>query len=233
MQDIIVVEHRDMPSPDRGRRHLHDRGFRIRAVGPFRGEALPALDERMAGVVIMGGPQYVTHLDEFPYLKAEMDFAGKAMAKGLPVLGICLGAQLIARHLGASVADHPDESVAFGYYEVKPTRDGRDFLSEGLHAPAGNVQGFEVPAGATLLAEGDMFPNQAFRVDGNTYGLQFHPEVTRPILDLWQDVLATNYGRPGAQSRRQQDEGFERHDERLDGWYTSFLDRLFGTPEMP
>ncbi len=230
MNEIIVVRHREGAKSDRCLIHLEKRGYTLRPVSPYLGEALPVLDGRTAGVVFEGGPQLVSDLDRHPYLADEMDFAGRAMGRGVPLLAICLGAQVLARHLGARVAGHPEGYVAFGYYPLKPTAAGSDLIPEGLHVPAGNVQGFDLPAGATLLAEGEIFPNQAFRVDGAVYAFQFHPEATRPIWDRWQTVLAGNYGKPGAQTRAQQDAGFDRYDGPLDAWFTGFLDRLFGDP---
>jgi len=235
MREIIVIEHSLMPAPDRGQRHLAARGFVVRTIKPFAGEAVPDVDGRTAGVVIMGGPQMVTDLDDAPYLRNEMALAGQAMARGLPLLGICLGAQMIAHHLGARVGYHDGGHIAFGYYPVTPTEAGRDLLpGDGpdthLHAPAGNAQGFDLPAGATLLARGDIFPNQAYRIGETTYGFQFHPEVTRPILDLWQEELIDSYGKPHSQSREEQDAHFARFDAPLHAWFTGFLDAFFGTP---
>jgi GMP synthase (glutamine-hydrolysing) len=230
MKDIHVIEHREFPTPDRGQRHLAERGFNVRPAAPYRGDPLPDLNGNTAGVMIMGGPGYVTHLEEFPYLVDEMDFVGRVTAKDVPLLGICLGAQVIARYMGAEVAFHPHEQVAFGYYELFPTAEGRGFLPDGLHAPAGNSQDFDVPTGATLLAQGALFPNQAYRVGDATCGLQFHPEVTRPILDLWHELLVDNFDMPGAQDRDLQNAGFERHDAALHDWYSDFLDRFFGPP---
>ena len=232
MQEIIVVRHRSRKTEvDRGIVHLEARGFALRPVSPYLGEPLPEIDGRTTGVVIEGGPQMITDTDQHPYLLDEIDFAGRAMASGVPVLGICLGAQVLARQLGAAVDYHPDGRVAFGYYEVEATEAGRDLFLPGLHAPAGNAQGFELPAGTTLLARGRLFPNQAFRIDGNIYALQFHPEVTRSILSHWQNILHYHYDKPGAQTREQQDALYERHDPPLDAWYTGFLDRIFGVPE--
>jgi GMP synthase (glutamine-hydrolysing) len=236
MPDIIVIEHSEMPAPDRAQQHLAARGFAVRTVKPFAGEAVPAIDERTAGVVIMGGPQMVTDIDGYPYLRDEMALADQAMDRGLPLLGICLGAQMIAHHLGATVSYHEDGCIAFGYYPIDPTVEGRAvFPGRGgepvLHVPAGNAQGFDLPPGATLLARGEIFHNQAYRIGHSTYGFQFHPELTRPILDLWQEVLAGNYGKPGTQTREEQDAGFARYDAPLHVWFTGFLDDFFGTPE--
>jgi len=159
MKDIHVIEHREFPEPDRGQLFLADKGFNICLTAPYRGEALPDLNDNTAGVIIMGGPQYLTHLEEFPYLSDEMEFAGKVMAKAIPLLGICLGSQIIARHLGARVA--------------------------------------------------------------------FHPEVTRPILDFWHELLIDKFDTPGTQNQGLQNQCFDRHDLILHEWYTGFLDRLF------
>jgi GMP synthase (glutamine-hydrolysing) len=228
MSEIIVVRHRDGPAADRGIDHLEARGFTLTPVRPYLGEPLPEFDHRTAGVLIEGGPQAVTDIARHPFMLDEMDYAGRAMARGLPLLCICLGAQILARHLGAAVDYHPDGHAAFGYYPLEPTEAAKDLFPAGLQYPAGNVQGFELPAGATLLAKGTLFPNQAFRMNGNTYAFQFHPEVTRPILTHWQTILADNHAKPGAQTRAEQDAALERYDGMLHEWYTGFLDGLFG-----
>ncbi len=235
MREIFILEHGPMPEPDRGQKHLAARGFAVRSVASYDGEAVPDVDERTAGIVIMGGPQMVTDLDAASYLRDEIALADKAMKRDVPVVGICLGAQMLALHLGAHVGYHDDGHVAFGYYPLDPTDDGLDILpghdpGPPLHVPAGNAQGFDLPAGATLLARGEVFPNQAYRVGQMTYGFQFHPELTRPILDQWQRVLAGNYGKPGTQTRAEQDALFGRHDARLHDWFTRFLDDVFGDP---
>lgn len=227
MRDILVIEHRDYPVADRGQLHLAERGFNVRRSANVRGEPLPELDENTAGMIVMGGPQNMTQLDEFPFLIDEMKLAERAMEKGIPLLGICLGAQMIAHALGAHVGDHPDGHVAFGYYEVVPTAEGKAVLPAGLHAPAGNAQGFDLPAGATLLAQGELFPNQAYRVGSTVCGLQFHPEVTRSILDIWHVVLGDKFAKPGAQDQETQNRCFSQHDAALHDWYTGFLDNMF------
>ncbi|QKV18353.1 glutamine amidotransferase-related protein [Oricola thermophila] len=225
---IIVIEHWDLAEPDFGRRHLAARGFDVQVVEPWRGERLPELTGDEAGVMVMGGPQYVTRTDEAPYLLDEFRFAEAAMAKGVRTVGICLGSQILAHVLGARVGFHPEGCTALGFYDLLPTEQGRAWFLEGMKVLAGNSQGWEMPSGVTPLARGDLFPNQAFVADGTAVALQFHPEVTRPILDQWQEEFASLVGRPGTQSVEQQDAGFAAHDAALKAWYSDFLDDWFG-----
>lgn len=228
---LIVIEHWTLAEPDFGRQHLRTVGHNVQVVEPWRGECLPELTGEEAGVMLMGGPQYVTHLDEAPYLRDELRFAEEAMKLGVPLVGICLGSQLIAHMLGARVGFHPEELNTFGYYDLHPTAEGRVCFPVALKVLAGNSQGWDMPSGVTPLAHGEVFPNQAFRAGDSTIAFQFHPEVTRSILDQWQDEYAAMIGRPGTQSVAQQDAGFARHDPALKAWYADFLDGWFGRPE--
>lgn len=227
MREIIVIGHETPVDRDNGVRHLEERGFAIRPYRPDQGEQLPSIDGRTAGVIVLGGPQYVSDLDRFPYLRYEMAYIDSVMKAEVPLLGICLGGQLIAAELGAKVDFHPEGNVALGYYPLHVTDPGRAWFPEDLTVLAGNAQGFSCPTGATMLATGDVFPNQAFHYGANTIALQFHPEVTRTILDQWQDELAGNIGKPGTQSLAEQNEGFVRYNGRLTEWYRLLLDRIF------
>lgn len=228
---IHVIEHWRIAEPDYGRRHLAGRGFDVRVAEPWKGEALPELSGDEAGIMLMGGPQYVTELDDAPYLKKEMRFAERAMKLGVPVVGVCLGSQMLAHMLGARVGFHPEDHATFGYYDLYPTGAGRSYFPERMKVLAGNSQGWEMPAGATPLAYGEVFENQAFLYGRNTIALQFHPEVTRPILDQWQDEFASMIGQAGTQTIEEQDLGFAAHDAAIKRWYAGFLDDWFGSPE--
>lgn len=227
MKKIIVIGHETPVDRDHGIRHLEQRGFAVRSYRPDQGEGLPPLDEQTAGVVVLGGPQYVSELDRFPYLRDEMAYIGDVIEAEIPLLGICLGGQLIAAELGGTVDFHPKGHVAFGYYPLHVTETGKHWIPDDLTVLAGNAQGFSCPASAALLAGGEVFPNQAFLYGASTIALQFHPEVTRRILDQWQDELRGNIGKPGTQTLDEQDRGFERHNGRLTQWYQSLLDRHF------
>jgi GMP synthase (glutamine-hydrolysing) len=230
---IHVIEHWALAEPDFGRHHLIDRGFDMRVVEPWKGEALPELTGEEAGVMLMGGPQYVTALDEAPYLADEMRFAEEAMEKGVPLVGICLGSQMIAHMLGAQVGYHADGHSCFGFYELAPTDAGQALLPKTMQVLAGNAQGWDMPSDVTPLAYGEIFPNQAFQAGETTIALQFHPEVTRPILQQWQDEYGDMIGKPGTHSVERQWADFEAHDAALKAWYADFLDGWFGASAAP
>ena len=228
---LYVVEHWEIAEPDAGRRHLIARGHDVRVIEPWRGQALPDLTGDEAGVLVMGGPQHVTAIDDHPFLHDECRFIEQAMEKAVPLVGVCLGSQLIAHVLGATVANNPGDRMTMGYYDLDVTEAGRSFFPHNLKTLNGNRQSWSLPDGAVMLAHGaaDLSPNQAFAYGDTTVGLQFHPEVTRTILDQWQRLFVASIGHSGAQTKAEQDAGFDRHDAALKQWYCGFLDRWFQT----
>ena len=166
-------------------------GIPLRYAGPLDGPP-PAL-ERCAGLVVLGGTMNVDQIDQFPFLAQERELIRDAVAQRVPVLGICLGAQLLARSLGAAVrrAPHPE----LGFTAVRPTpatRADRVLGDGGEHEVffQWHEDTFELPKGATLLLTGEVVTNQAFRVGQRAWGFQFHAEVTRPKLEAWFDQSA-------------------------------------------
>jgi len=147
---------------------------------------LPAQVDEAQGLIVMGGAMSVN--DSLPWLRQEERCLVRAISSGIPIFGVCLGAQLLAKCLGARVS--PMGCKEIGWYPVRFTEDARqDPLFEGL-APEETVfqwhgDTFELPAGSVRLAESDLCANQAFRSGSNLYGVQFHPEVTPGIIDSW------------------------------------------------
>ena len=229
---ILILEHMDHATPDAGLSHLRARGAQARVVHAWKGEALPGLED-VDGLLVMGGPQMVTDLATQPWMQQEMALMRGALDRGLPMLCVCLGAQMLAHALGAQVAPDPAGRIAWGFHEVRPLPGRQDQIPEnpipeGLTVLSGNFQGFSRPPGAEMLATAEgPWANQAFRV-GAALATQFHPEVTRPILDTWQAELGAHLHRPGAASLARQDADFVRHDPALKAWYRGLLDRHFG-----
>lgn len=228
---VLLVRHGDGPADDRVVTHLENRGFSLDTRRPYQGDMLGVPDDDLAGTVIYGGMQNVYEIETHPSLKEEYRWIDACLGAGVPMLGLCQGAQQIAWHLGAKVGPMPGDACEFGYVEVSPTKDGRAFLPAPRYMLQAHFHEAELPTGAVHLAYSDRCENQAFRWGDKVYGLQFHPEQTRAGFARWQRPDNDLYARPGAQSKAQQDALGARHDAVQGAWFTDFLDTLFRRPE--
>jgi GMP synthase (glutamine-hydrolysing) len=150
----------------------------------------PGLDE-ISGLVVFGGEMNVDETDRYPYLLIQRRLMRRAVDTGLPVLGICLGAQMLARALDARVYRSPVREL--GFKPVRLTDAGRRDVLLGAFRTGDRVfqwheDTFELPHGAELLASGDDVAVQAFRLGGNAWGVQFHFEVDAPGVEAWLRV---------------------------------------------
>jgi GMP synthase (glutamine-hydrolysing) len=140
----------------------------------------------------------------------------------------------MARHLGARVYDREDERVEVGYYPIRPTVEGRPLFDDPQYVYQWHGQGFDLPSGAVQLAEGDEFPVQAMRYGPCAYGIQFHPELTTPMMDAWLTFASHRLSQPGAQPAELHRKGRAAHDATLRAWLGRFLDHWLpveaGTP---
>lgn len=163
-------------------------GFRIRYVNFARHpDAQPSLDG-YDGIVILGGPMSANDTDRLPHLVTEMNLIEQAMQRNLPMLGICLGAQLIAKTLGAAVYPSPEKEI--GWYDVSPTgeADNDPLLSKFRNSEKifqWHGETFDMPRSTRHLAFSALCANQAFRYGDNVYGFQFHLEVDEPMIHRW------------------------------------------------
>jgi GMP synthase (glutamine-hydrolysing) len=228
---VVVIRHGDDPPDDRVHTWLSMNGFKVDLRLPFAGEGLGELEADVAGTVLHGGPYNAFDLDLHAFLREEDRWIGACLEAGVPMLGICQGAQQIAVHLGAEAGPIDGEPYEFGYYRVDPVAGAEDFLDRSRWFTQSHFHMFDIPDGAERLASSDAFENQAFRYGRNVYGLQFHPEVTVEGFRRWQGVDWSPYGQQGAQTREEQDILMKDHDRDQADWFFSFMDRLFGRPE--
>lgn len=153
-----------------------------------RGDPLPDRLKGYDGLIVLGGPMSVHDQAEYPHLARAENLIREAVAERVPTLGVCLGAQLIAKALGASVYPNPVKEI--GCHSVELTDAGvRDPLFAGLGPEVLVFQWhgdtFDLPRGATLLARAPLCHHQAFQVGEVVYGLQFHLEVTAEMVVTW------------------------------------------------
>lgn len=225
---VVLIRHGDDPDDDRVVTYFRSSNVEPVIVRPFKGEALGEIDSSVVASAIYGGPFNVFDEDKHPFLHDEARWIRQCMAQGVPLLGICQGAQQIARVLGAEVGPKPGEPTEFGYYELTPTEAGRAYFPTDLVVAESHFHEFQIPPGAELLAGSALFGQQAFRYGETTFGLQFHAEVTPDGFRRWQDAPWARYGRPGVQTREEQDRLMAAHDKAQHDWFMGFLERLFG-----
>lgn len=167
--------------------YLEEAGVRVDTVRLYAGEKLPETPDGYNAIISMGGPMNVYEYDKYWYLEPETRFLRTAISAGTPVLGVCLGAQLIAHALGARISRSPVKEVGWGTVRLTAEAVDDPFfqgLPETLDVFQWHEDTFDVPESGFSMATGAECPNQAFRAF-NAYGLQFHVEVDEELIRLW------------------------------------------------
>jgi len=180
MPSILVIQQAEVETPGIICRLASKRNVHLEYVRTFAGQSVPGRLGDHAGLLIMGGPMGVYEQDDYPFLGDELLLIAAAVGAAAPVLGICLGSQLLAAALGADVK--PGKQKEIGWYPVTLSSEARtDRLFQDLppHFICFHWHGdvFSLPRGATPLASSALTPCQAFRYAKNAYGLLFHLEV--------------------------------------------------------
>ena len=183
---VLVFRHVPFEGLGHIRPVLEERGITFEYADLYRSGARSPETATAAGLIFMGGPMSVN--DGLPYLEQEIEYIRGAAKSGQPVLGVCLGAQLVAKALGGRVYRNPVSEI--GWFAVHPNGGaGEDLLFRGF-CDSETVfhwhnETFDLPHAATLLASSERCRHQAFRVGSHIYGLQFHLEVTPEMIDDW------------------------------------------------
>lgn len=186
MPRVTCFQHIDNEGPGSLLDVLRSKQVEVDIVKPFQGEPVP---ERLGdGLIVLGGPQGVYERGRYIWLERELDAIRKCLDSSLPVLGICLGAQMLSHAAGGQVFRGALPEV--GWFPVKLTTEGKlDPLLLGtpeiFEAFHWHGDTFDLPEGAIRLAGSEWYPNQMFKLGQNAYGFQCHLEVTEGIVKSW------------------------------------------------
>ncbi len=217
---------------------IRARGHRTRFVNFDREpDATPSID-RYRGLIVLGGPMNVEDRHALPHLRTELEVIEQALEADKPVLGICLGAQLLAHVLGGEVRHNGASEI--GWHDIETTAQGR---TDPVLAPLQSLEKvfqwhsytFEVPTAAELLATGDICRNQAFRYGESAYGFQFHMEMSEALVHRWLEAPrhAAALAAQGDNSRERIREDTKKHLAKMQGVaaevFNNFLD-IVGRP---
>ncbi|MEP4704810.1 MAG: glutamine amidotransferase [Hyphomicrobiales bacterium] len=224
-KNILIILHQASSSPGRVGQMLIKKGYTLDIRRPRFGEPLPETMDDHHGAIIFGGPMSANDTDDF--VKKEIDCCGVPLRDKAPFLGICLGAQMLVKHLGGDVFGHKEGMAEVGYYPLQDLRENTD----GQIMPAApdfmyqwHREGFSVPSSARLLMRSEMFENQAISVGENAFGVQFHTELTLAMLYRWLVTGVERTKLPGAQTRALHLEGRLIYDAAIRSWLDKFLD---------
>jgi len=219
---LLLIVHQKTSDPGRVGRWLAAHGFALAIRCPALGAPLPATMDDHAGGVVFGGPISAND-DHLDFIRTELDWVGRCLEEGTPLLGICLGAQMMARALGGQVAGHPGGEVEIGFWPIRATPAGRALFGDGLTVYQWHREGIDLPAGVTALADSDRFANQAFEVTPSTLGIQFHAELTTGMMNRWLQRGAPDLSVAGTQGRADQIAARRAFDPALRRWLDRFL----------
>lgn len=187
MMHFLVLQHLAIEPPALIAETLRSAGHTLTTIHLDQGDELPASTEHIDGVIIMGGPQSANDIHTV-YICEELIWLKQAIDEGLPILGICLGAQIMAKAAGAEICSSPVRELGwFPVYQTQASESDPLFslMQDGLMVFQWHGETFSLPNSMTLAATHPDVPAQAFRLGKAQYGMQFHIEVTEQIIEDW------------------------------------------------
>ncbi len=188
---VLFIKHRDIEGPGTIADFLEDNKLPYTVLDLSSGDKVPKLEKDFQVVVCLGGPMNVYEEEKYRFLKEEDILLKRIAEDNVPFLGICLGAQLIAKATGAGVTKNPEKEI--GWYKIVLTDNGlKDDLFKDLPEVFKVFQWhgdtFGIPQGGKRLAFSELCQNQALKYGRNIYGIQFHVEVTKDMISQWLDA---------------------------------------------
>jgi len=190
---ILILKHAAIEGAGSIGDYFDGKYYEVKTLEMWKGDILPGSIDHIEAVICMGGPMNVYQESEFPFLKHEDAFIREIVKRGVPFLGVCLGAQLLAKACGSLVYRAPVGEM--GWSEVRLTPAGSadpmfKNLPQVLSVFQWHEDTFDIPDAGTLLATSRSCANQAFCIGKRAYGFQFHVEVSPDIVSSWVAALA-------------------------------------------
>lgn len=227
---VLAVAHLEAWAENRILASIRSLGFAVDVCCVESGHRVPVSAVSYAGIIIGGGLTPVIEAERHPYMKRELRLIRDALARNVPYLGICLGAQLLAAALGETAEPAAGNQSELGYHPIQsldPVMDGLRFVFQW------HWEGVALPRNATLLASGILFPTQAFRAGTNAYGMQFHPCVGPEQIASWIGSFPSDRvtGDRNALILEQQALAAQ-HDPAVKRWLAGFLPQWLGMPAL-
>ena len=228
MKKVLYVLHQKTSVAGDVGNKFKNRGFNADIIRPPLGDILPTDLTPYSAIVIFGGPMSVN--DDEQFIRDEINWMKQIIESNIPFLGICLGAQILAKYLGCDVVKNKDDLAEIGFYEIEPVGEGDNIFKKQNIFYQFHTEGFEIPSGCELLARGDFFKNQAFKYQ-NCYALQFHPEVNFKLHMRWLYLVLLKNPKKlfvkGAQNIFVQLYYRYKYNKNISNWLDSFLDQYF------
>ena len=224
---LLILHQKKSVSGDIGIK-LINRGYKLDFCIPSLGEILPHNIDMYSLIVVFGGPMSANDNDEF--ITNEIRFMKLIIDSNIPYLGICLGAQFLAKYLGASIRKNDNNLSEIGFFNIYPSKDGKNLFKNQKIFYQFHSEGFGIPLNCQVLAYGDSFKYQAFKYK-NCYAFQFHPEVNFTMHLRWLFLVLIKDPRKlfvkGSQSIVYQLFLRLKYNNKISLWLDDFLDNYF------
>lgn len=230
MKNILLITHSTQPDLGKINTIFTQLGATLQPCCLPCGDTLPANLNGIDGLMLMGSAHGVYDAQSLPWMQKEIAWMEEiGLQSGLPTLGICFGAQLLAYMYGGSV-EKGQKGTSFGYYPLKVLAEDPLFGTGLNTTPVFDSHNdvFTLPQGATHLASNAFYPHQAAKFAEGVYGLQFHPEVTTEVIEKWYAARkAANMLPNQPQNLEETLAEFYKDEAKIEAWFTNFLKNLF------
>jgi len=229
---VLVILHQARSTAGRVGKLLQVSGFGLDIRRPVLGDPLPETLENHSGAIIFGGPMSANDSEEF--IRQETNWLQVPLRENKPFLGVCLGAQMLARHIGGRVARNEEGLSEAGWYPIEATQLGKKLFDWPQKVYQFHREGiYDLPNEAQILAQGETFPIQAFRFGEAAWGIQFHAELTQVMMQRWVVHGAVVFEDDGAQKGDEHLQGRLLYDRHLYNWLKQALGHIFKTEITP